>query len=68
MHLNGTAAWGGARLSDVLKLAGVDYYSDISTSKGRHVEFVSCDTCKVQRGIDEFEVSIALSVQILYTY
>ena len=35
------------KLSDVLKLAGVEYYSDISTLKGRHVEFVSCDFCKV---------------------
>lgn len=31
----------------MLKLAGVEYYSDFTTRKGKHVEFVSCDMCEV---------------------
>jgi hypothetical protein len=42
-----TAAWGGARLSDVLTLAGVPHCTGVTTLGGRHVEFVSCDVCKV---------------------
>lgn len=33
----------------MLKLAGVDHYSNVTTGKGRHVEFVSVDFCKVFR-------------------
>ncbi|KAH9536979.1 hypothetical protein CY35_16G028000 [Sphagnum magellanicum] len=46
----GTAAWGGARLSDVLTLAGVPHCTGVTTLGGRHVEFVSCDVCKEEEG------------------
>jgi sulfite oxidase len=45
-----TAAWGGARLSDVLTLAGVPHCTRATTLGGRHVEFVSCDVCKEEEG------------------
>jgi len=46
----GTAAWTGARLSDILKLAKIENCSTVSSSGGRHVEFVSCDVCKEENG------------------
>lgn len=55
----GTAAWGGAKLSDVLKLAGVDNYSDVTLQNGRHVEFVSVDFCKEENG-GPYKASIPL--------
>ncbi|KAG0559242.1 hypothetical protein M758_10G088200 [Ceratodon purpureus] len=55
----GTAAWGGAKLSDVLKLAGVDHFSNVTAEKGRHVEFVSCDLCKEENG-GAYKASIPL--------
>lgn len=35
----------------MLKLAGVEYYSDFTTRKGKHVEFVSCDMCEEEDGL-----------------
>lgn len=44
----------------MLKLAGVDHYSNVTTQKGRHVEFVSVDFCKV------FSESLILIVLLLF--
>jgi sulfite oxidase len=55
----GTAAWGGARLSDVLTLAGVPHCTGVTTLGGRHVEFVSCDVCKEEEG-GPYKASIPL--------
>ncbi|XP_024372472.1 sulfite oxidase [Physcomitrium patens] len=55
----GTAAWGGAKLSDVLKHAGVMYYSTATNQGGRHVEIVSCDFCKEENG-GPYKASIPL--------
>lgn len=55
----GNGLWGGAKLSDVLKLAGVDHYSNVTPQNGRHVEFVSVDFCKEENG-GPYKASIPL--------
>lgn len=42
-----TATWGGAKLCDALKLVGIEYNTKMTSSGGRHVEFISVDQCKV---------------------
>ncbi|XP_024536233.1 sulfite oxidase isoform X1 [Selaginella moellendorffii] len=51
----GNAVWGGARLHDVLELAGVR-----QESSKRHVEFSSVDVCKEENG-GPYKASIPLS-------
>lgn len=46
----GNGTWGGARLSDILHLAGVPLHTDVTISGGKHVEFVSVDVCKEENG------------------
>jgi len=59
LNLFWPAWWGGAKLSDVLKLAGVDHCSNVTPQKGRHVEFVSVDFCKVSSEFSIFDGLIA---------
>jgi sulfite oxidase len=42
-----TAIWGGAKLCDVLKLVGIEYNTKMTSSGGKHVEFISVDQCPV---------------------
>lgn len=42
-----SATWGGAKLSDVLKLVGLTQCTIVTPLGGRHVEFTSVDNCKV---------------------
>ncbi|GAQ79127.1 sulfite oxidase [Klebsormidium nitens] len=46
----GNAVWGGVPLSRVLQLAGVSQGAWETHSGGRHVEFVSVDRCKEEKG------------------
>lgn len=46
----GTATWGGAKLSDVLELVGIPKLSSVTSLGGKHVEFVSVDKCKEEKG------------------
>lgn len=46
----GNATWGGAKLSDVLELVGISKLSAISSLGGKHVEFISVDKCKEEKG------------------
>lgn len=46
-----TAVWAGAKLADVLELIGVPKCSRVTSSGGKHVEFVSIDKCKVLNNI-----------------
>lgn len=55
----GNGVWGGARLSDVLNIVGIPYYTKVSASGGKHVEFVSIDRCKEENG-GPYRVSIPL--------
>eukprot|EP01018_Ginkgo_biloba_P022603 Gb_35091 [translate_table: standard] len=55
----GNAVWGGAKLSDVLELAGVLKYTSVTEPGGRHVEFVSVDVCKEENG-GPYKASIPL--------
>ncbi|OIT05991.1 PREDICTED: sulfite oxidase [Nicotiana attenuata] len=56
----GNAVWGGAKLADVLKLVGIPYLTSITQSGGKHVEFVSIDKCKEEKG-GPYKASIPLS-------
>ncbi|KAJ3681253.1 hypothetical protein LUZ60_015742 [Juncus effusus] len=46
----GNATWGGAKLSDVLELVGVAKFSTATSAGGKHVEFISVDKCKEEKG------------------
>ncbi|KAL6900923.1 hypothetical protein ACP4OV_005599 [Aristida adscensionis] len=46
----GNATWGGAKLCDVLELVGVPKLSSMTPLGGKHVEFVSVDKCKEEKG------------------
>ncbi|KAL3653829.1 hypothetical protein CASFOL_003510 [Castilleja foliolosa] len=55
----GNAVWGGAKLADVLELVGIPKCSHVTTSRGKHVEFVSIDKCKEENG-GPYKASIPL--------
>lgn len=55
----GNATWGGAKLSDVLELVGVCKLTSVSSLGGKHVEFVSVDKCKEEKG-GPYKASIPL--------
>lgn len=55
----GNAVWGGAKLSDVLKLAKVPEHTAVTEAGGRHVEFTSVDVCKEENG-GPYKASIPL--------
>ncbi|BBN05815.1 sulfite oxidase [Marchantia polymorpha subsp. ruderalis] len=46
----GNGIWGGVLLSDVLELAGIPCYTRRSANGGKHVEFISVDQCKEEKG------------------
>ncbi|KAK9934391.1 hypothetical protein M0R45_021537 [Rubus argutus] len=46
----GNAIWGGVKLADVLELAGISKLTSVSSLGGKHVEFVSVDRCKEEKG------------------
>ncbi|KAL6953176.1 sulfite oxidase, partial [Sarracenia purpurea var. burkii] len=56
----GNAVWGGAKLADVLELAGIPHLTSATPSGGKHVEFVSIDKCKEENG-GPYKASIPLS-------
>ncbi|KAF3327694.1 sulfite oxidase [Carex littledalei] len=56
----GNAIWGGAKLSDVLELVGVSKSTSVTSSGGKHVEFISIDKCKEENG-GPYKASIPLS-------
>ncbi|XP_031095982.1 sulfite oxidase [Ipomoea triloba] len=56
----GNAIWGGARLADVLELIGIPKLTSMTPSGGKHVEFVSIDKCKEEKG-GPYKASIPLS-------
>ncbi|PKU63068.1 sulfite oxidase isoform X1 [Dendrobium catenatum] len=55
----GNATWGGAKLSDVLEIVGIPKLSSNSSLGGRHVEFISVDKCKEEKG-GPYKASIPL--------
>ncbi|KVI09266.1 hypothetical protein Ccrd_012394 [Cynara cardunculus var. scolymus] len=55
-----TAIWGGAKLSDVLELVGIPKSTSTTPAGGKHVEFVSIDRCKEEKG-GPYKASIPLS-------
>ena len=55
----GNATWEGAKLSDVLKLAGIPEHTKVTEAGGRHVEFTSVDVCKEENG-GPYKASIPL--------
>ncbi|GAV64276.1 Oxidored_molyb domain-containing protein/Mo-co_dimer domain-containing protein [Cephalotus follicularis] len=56
----GNAVWAGAKLADVLELVGIPKLTRITQSGGKHVEFVSVDKCKEEKG-GPYKASIPLS-------
>jgi len=56
----GNAIWGGAKLSDVLELVGVSKSTSVTSSGGKHVEFISIDKCTEEDG-GPYKASIPLS-------
>ncbi|PIA51156.1 hypothetical protein AQUCO_01100179v1 [Aquilegia coerulea] len=56
----GNATWGGAKLSDVLELVGIPKLTSVTSSGGKHVEFVSVDMCKEEKG-GPYKASIPLN-------
>ncbi|KAM7509249.1 hypothetical protein LguiA_019702 [Lonicera macranthoides] len=56
----GNAVWGGAKLSDVLELVGIPMLTGATSLGGKHVEFVSIDKCKEEKG-GPYKASIPLS-------
>ncbi|KAK1318628.1 Sulfite oxidase [Acorus calamus] len=56
----GNATWGGAKLSDVLELVGIPKLTEVTPYGGKHVEFVSVDMCKEEKG-GPYKASIPLS-------
>ncbi|KAK9276852.1 hypothetical protein L1049_006389 [Liquidambar formosana] len=55
----GNAVWGGAKLADVLELVGIPKFTEVTPSGGKHVEFVSVDMCKEEKG-GPYKASIPL--------
>ncbi|GAB2278468.1 hypothetical protein Dimus_013150 [Dionaea muscipula] len=55
----GNAVWCGAKLADVLELVGISKLSSITQAGGKHVEFVSIDKCKEEKG-GPYKASIPL--------
>ncbi|EPS70580.1 hypothetical protein M569_04180, partial [Genlisea aurea] len=55
----GNAVWSGAKLADVLELAGIPKCSQVTPKGGKHVEFVSVDKCKEENG-GPYKASIPL--------
>ncbi|KAF5939851.1 hypothetical protein HYC85_021018 [Camellia sinensis] len=55
----GNAIWGGAKLADVLELVGIPKLTKTSPLGGKHVEFVSVDMCKEEKG-GPYKASIPL--------
>ncbi|KAJ0111480.1 hypothetical protein Patl1_03022 [Pistacia atlantica] len=55
-----SAIWGGVKLADVLELVGIPKYTSVTKSGGKHVEFVSIDKCKEEKG-GPYKASIPLS-------
>ncbi|KAJ7520646.1 hypothetical protein O6H91_19G015300 [Diphasiastrum complanatum] len=55
----GNAIWSGARLSDVLELVGIPQNTAATLNGGKHVEFVSVDVCKEEKG-GPYKASIPL--------
>ncbi|KAJ4785811.1 Sulfite oxidase [Rhynchospora pubera] len=56
----GNAVWGGAKLSDVLELVGVSKLTSVTSSGGKHVEFISIDKCKEEKG-GPYKASVPIS-------
>lgn len=56
----GNAVWGGAKLADVLELVGIPKLTSVTQFGGKHVEFVSIDRCKEEKG-GPYKASIPLS-------
>ncbi|KAI4387699.1 hypothetical protein MLD38_000111 [Melastoma candidum] len=56
----GNAVWGGAKLADVLELVGIPKLTSSTRLGGMHVEFVSIDKCKEEKG-GPYKSSIPLS-------
>ncbi|KAJ3688592.1 hypothetical protein LUZ61_017756 [Rhynchospora tenuis] len=56
----GNAVWGGAKLSDVLELVGVSKFTSVTSAGGKHVEFISIDKCKEEKG-GPYKASVPLS-------
>lgn len=54
-----SAEWGGAKLADVLELVGIPKLTGTTSSGGKHVEFVSIDMCKEEKG-GPYKASIPL--------
>ncbi|KAI3707909.1 hypothetical protein L2E82_36837 [Cichorium intybus] len=52
--------WGGAKLADVLELVGIPKSTSATSAGGKHVEFVSIDRCKEEKG-GPYKASIPLS-------
>ncbi|GAA0151001.1 reductase [Lithospermum erythrorhizon] len=55
----GNAVWSGAKLADVLEQLGIPKYTNVTSSGGKHVEFVSIDKCKEENG-GPYKASIPL--------
>ncbi|KAL4192469.1 hypothetical protein AMTRI_Chr06g172150 [Amborella trichopoda] len=55
----GNAIWGGAKLADVIELAGICKNTTSTSLGGKHVEFVSVDMCKEENG-GPYKASIPL--------
>ncbi|KAL9267633.1 Sulfite oxidase-like protein [Drosera capensis] len=68
-----SAVWGGAKLADVHELFGIPKLSSNTPAGGTHVEFVSIDKCKEEKG-GPYKASIPLSqasnpeADVLLTY
>ncbi|KAI3791339.1 hypothetical protein L2E82_05103 [Cichorium intybus] len=56
----GNTIWGGAKLADVLELVGIPKSTSATSAGGKHVEFVSIDRCKEEKG-GPYKASIPLS-------
>ncbi|KAG9158983.1 hypothetical protein Leryth_013372 [Lithospermum erythrorhizon] len=54
-----SAVWSGAKLADVLEQLGIPKYTNMTSSGGKHVEFVSIDKCKEENG-GPYKASIPL--------
>ncbi|GLU02258.1 hypothetical protein SLE2022_195130 [Rubroshorea leprosula] len=55
----GNAVWTGAKLADVLELVGIPKLTSTTHMGGKHVEFVSIDKCKEEKG-GPYKASIPL--------
>ncbi|CAN6446894.1 unnamed protein product [Victoria cruziana] len=58
-NVKATFYLGGARLSDVLELIGIPKLTEVTSLGGKHVELVSVDKCKEEKG-GSYEASIPL--------